>query len=236
MVTTTPTTTPTTPTTATTSAASTANAADDAARTTLAGNFDTFLQLLTTQLQNQDPLSPLDTNQFTEQLVQFASVEQQINMNTSLSTLISLQQASQTSAAMSFLGASVIVDGSTAQLQNGSATWNFSVDRPSTGTVNVSDSSGNVVFTQTGTLGAGAQAFTWNGSASNGAIEPAGAYTISIVAKDASGQQAAVSTQVEGVVDGVDFSQSPPLLSIGGQSFTLDKIKQVTRPAATATN
>jgi flagellar basal-body rod modification protein FlgD len=208
---------------------STTGAANDVGRTTLAGNFDTFLQLLTTQLQNQNPLDPLDTNQFTEQLVQFASVEQQINMNTSLSTLISLQQSSQTSAAMSFLGQNVIVDGSTAQLQNGKATWTFSVDRPSTATVNVQDSSGNVVFTQTGTIDAGAQMFTWNGSSNNGVTQPPGAYTISIVAKDAGGQQAAISTQVTGVVDSVDLTQSPPTLSIGGQNFTLDKIKQVVR-------
>src|SRR5690242_11704672 len=96
---------------------------------TIAGNFNTFLQLLTTQLQNQNPLDPLDTNQFTQQLVQFAQVEQQINMNTSLGTLISLQKASETSAALGFLGASVVVDGDTAQLSGGTATWSFSSDR-----------------------------------------------------------------------------------------------------------
>src|SRR3974390_2835673 len=93
----------------------------------LAGNFNEFLKLLTTQLQNQDPLSPMDTNQFTQQLVQFSSVEQQINMNTQLSTLISLQQTAQTAQAASFIGATVTVNGATAQLVNGRATWNYSV-------------------------------------------------------------------------------------------------------------
>ena len=73
-------------------------------RKTIAGNFDAFLLLLTTQLQNQNPLDPLDTNQFTQQLVQFAQVEQQINMNQSLSSLIALQSATQASAALGFLG------------------------------------------------------------------------------------------------------------------------------------
>src|SRR5258706_10792171 len=82
----------------------------------IAKNFNTFLELLTTQLKNQNPLQPLDTNQFTQQLVQFAQVEQQINMNTSLGTMISLQQATQTSAAMGFLGTTVPVDGNTAKL------------------------------------------------------------------------------------------------------------------------
>ena len=87
MTTTTPVTTP-----ATNSSASTAQAAGAAGSQQIAGNFNEFLQLLTTQLQNQDPLSPLDTNQFTQQLVEFASVQQQVDMNTNMQTLISLQQ------------------------------------------------------------------------------------------------------------------------------------------------
>src|SRR5580704_8962276 len=80
----------------------------------IAGNFDTFLQLLTTQLQNQDPLSPLDTNQFTEQLVEFASVEQQINENSNLQTLISLQQTSASLQALQLVGANVTINSNTA--------------------------------------------------------------------------------------------------------------------------
>src|SRR5215831_15863666 len=94
-------------------------------KTTLAGNFNTFLTLLTTQLKNQNPLDPLDTNQFTQQLVQFASVEQQINMNTQLTTLVSLQKATQTTSAMGFLGKTVTVKGATAPLMNGQAQWTF---------------------------------------------------------------------------------------------------------------
>src|ERR1700749_3028733 len=87
----------------------------------IAGNFDTFLQLLTTQLQNQNPLDPLDTNQFTQQLVQFAGVEQRINIKPSLGTLISLQQASQATQAVSLLGTNVTVGGAAAALSNGQA-------------------------------------------------------------------------------------------------------------------
>jgi flagellar basal-body rod modification protein FlgD len=109
----------------------------------IAGNFDTFLTLLTTQLQHQDPLSPLDTNQFTQQLVQFASVEQQINMNTSLSTLISLQQTEQATAALGFIGATVVVGGNTAQLANGQATWNYAV-RPRRSTCRMRPASSSI--------------------------------------------------------------------------------------------
>src|SRR5215208_3400450 len=81
---------------------------------TLAKNFDSFLTLLSTQLKNQNPLEPLDTNQFTQQLVQFTQVEQQMKMNTQLSTLISIEQMAQSTAAMAYLGSTATVDGSTA--------------------------------------------------------------------------------------------------------------------------
>src|ERR1043165_5601329 len=100
----------------------------------LAGTFNPFLTLLTTQLKTQTPLDPLDTNQFTQQLVQFASVEQQINMNQQLTTLVALQKATQTTSAMSFLGSTATVDGTTTHLANGAASWSFSVDKPSTAT------------------------------------------------------------------------------------------------------
>jgi flagellar basal-body rod modification protein FlgD len=199
---------------------------------TITQNFDKFLQLLTTQLKNQNPLDPLDTNQFTQQLVQFAQVEQQINMNQSLSALIALQTATQASAAMGFLGSTVVVNGDTSALTVGKATWSFSADRPATATVNIKNASGEVVFTETRTISAGRQDYTWNGRGTNGLAMPEGNYTISITAKDATGQSVAVATEVEGVVDGVDLSQNPPVLKVGSRSFTLDKIKQVRRKSS----
>ena len=197
---------------------------------TLAGNFQTFLTLLTTQLQNQNPLDPLDTNQFTQQLVQFAGVEQQINMNQQLTSLVALQKANQTTSAMSFLGATATVDGSSTQLTQGKASWSFSVDKPSTGTITIKDSVGQTAYSGTFPLNAGAQNFAWDGRGNNGTQWPDGAYTLSITAKDATGQAVAVSTTVNGTVDAVDLTQNPPMLTIGGQSYALDKIKQVVRP------
>src|SRR5277367_2332707 len=111
------TTTTTVPTTSTTNpTASTAAAAGVAGSQQLAGNFNTFLTLLTTQLQNQNPLDPLDTNQFTQQLVEFSSVEQQVNMNANLQTLISLQQTSEATSAMQYLGSNVTLSGTAASL------------------------------------------------------------------------------------------------------------------------
>ena len=199
-------------------------------KTTLAGNFNTFLTLLTTQLKNQNPLEPLDTNQFTSQLVQFASVEQQINMNQQLTTLVAMQKATQTTSAMSFLGSTATVDGSSTALAGGRASWSFSVDKPSTGTVTIKDSTGQTAYSSAFALNAGTQNFAWDGRGNNGTQWPDGTYTLSITAKDASGQAVAVSTTVNGTVDAVDLTQNPPTLKIGGQSFGLDKIKQVVRP------
>src|SRR6185295_18957945 len=89
---------------ATTPKTATAVTGDSNVKATIAQNFDTFLQLLTTQLQNKNPLDPLDTNQFTQQLVEFASVEQQINMNTNLQSLITMQQTSQATSALELVG------------------------------------------------------------------------------------------------------------------------------------
>ena len=214
------------PTTAPTAAAAVSSLTDSG---TIAGNFTTFLQLLTTQLQNQNPLDPLDTNQFTEQLVQFAQVEQQLKSNDQLATLVSLQQTAQQTQALGFVGQTVAVDGSTAQLSKGQASWSFNVPKPASATVTISDSSGQTVYSGSYTVQAGQQAFNWDGHGNNGVQWPDGAYKMTVTATDSSGQPVAISTEVEGVVDSVDMTQNPPVLSIGGQNFTLNQVKRVTR-------
>jgi flagellar basal-body rod modification protein FlgD len=204
-------------------------AANSATAKTMANNFDQFLQLLTTQLKNQNPLDPLDTNQFTQQLVQFAQVEQQISMNQQLTTLIALQQTTQATQAIGLAGATVVVGGDTAQLKNGIASWSFTPSKTATATVTIKDATGQTAYTGSYTVQPGQQNFTWDGKGNNGAQWPDGKYTMSVVAKDTAGQTVAVSTLVTGVVDSVDVSQTPPLLSIGGQTYTLDQIKQIRR-------
>jgi flagellar basal-body rod modification protein FlgD len=185
--------------------------------------------LLTTQLKNQNPLDPLDTNQFTQQLVQFAQVEQQMKSNDQLSSLVSLEKSAQASTALAYVGATVVVDGSTAALTNGSATWNLNVTKPSTATITIKDSTGQNVFTGTAGVNPGTQTFTWDGRGNDGRIWPAGNYTLTATAVDASNQSVAISTEVQAVVDSVDLSQDPPVMSINGQNYTLDKIKRVVR-------
>lgn len=199
----------------------------------IAGNFTTFLQLLTTQLQNQNPLDPLDTNQFTQQLVEFASVEQQINMNTNLQTLVTLQQTAQSTQALGFVGQTVTVKGGTAPLTNSRAQWTFNPTSPAAATFTITNSAGQTVFTQAGTVQPGTQQFDWNGVDNNGAQLPDGNYTLTITAAGPNGQQVAIPTTVTGVVSSVDLTQTPPALSIGGQNYTVNQILSVTQPLGT---
>ena len=200
-------------------------------KTSLGNSFQNFLVMLTTQLQNQNPLDPLDTNQFTQQLVQFAQVEQQLKANQQLETLVTLQKSAQATQAMSFAGATVAVDGATTKLADGQASWQFAVSKPATATVMITNASGQTVYSGSYTVQPGAQKFVWDGHGNNGTKWPDGDYKISITAVDSSKQSVAVSTEVEGVVDSVDLTKSPPVLSIGGQNFTMDQIKRVTKPA-----
>jgi flagellar basal-body rod modification protein FlgD len=198
-------------------------------KNTLAGNFQTFLTLLTTQLKNQNPLDPLDTNQFTQQLVQFAQVEQQLKQNEQLAALVAMEKTAQATTALAYVGQTVVVDGQTAALKDGQATWSFVTPKPVAATVTVKSATGQTVYTGNFTINAGTQNFTWDGRDNNGVKWPDGNYTLSVTGKDASGQPVAIASEVQGVVDSVDVSKSPPVLSIGGQTFTLDKIKRVVR-------
>jgi flagellar basal-body rod modification protein FlgD len=195
---------------------------------TLAGNFQTFLTLLTTQLKNQNPLDPLDTNQFTQQLVQFAGVEQQLKTNDQLSTMVSLQQTAQATQALGFVGKTAVVDGSTTALTNGSAAWNLSVPTNSNVSISITNSTGQTVFSGSYSVKAGQnQTFGWDGKGNDGTQWPDGKYTLTATAADTAGNSVAVSTQIQGVVNSVDLTQSPPLLSINGQTYTVNQIKSI---------
>jgi flagellar basal-body rod modification protein FlgD len=195
----------------------------------IAGNFQSFLTLLTTQLQNQNPLDPLDTNQFTQQLVEFAGVQQQLNTNDSLATLVSLQQTAQSTQALGFVGKTAVVNGSTAVMTNSSATWQVSIPTSSNLNITIANSSGQTVFSGKYAVNAGNdQPFIWNGQGNDGTQWPDGKYTMTATAADSTGKSVAVSTQIQGVVSSVDLTQSPPLLSINGQTYTVNQIQAIT--------
>ena len=219
--------------TSSSSSSSNSGSTSSTATTGIADNFQTFLTLLTTQLQNQNPMDPLDTNQFTQQLVQFAGVEQQLRSNEQLKSLIEIEKSAQATQALVYVGNTVAVDGSKAQFDK-SATWNFKSEKDTTASITITNSTGLTAYSGSYTLKQGGSSFVWDGKGNDGVQWPAGTYTLTATGQDSSGNNVAISTEVQGVVDSVDLSASPPLLSIGGQSYTTDKIKRVVRPSTTS--
>jgi flagellar basal-body rod modification protein FlgD len=179
-------------------------------------------------LQNQNPLDPLDTNQFTQQLVEFASVEQQLKTNDQLTALVSLQQTTQATQALGFVGKTAVVNGSTTALSNSQATWQLDVPSSSDVSISIANSKGQTVFTGNYSATAGNnQPFSWNGQGNDGTQWPDGQYTLTATAADSSGNPVAISTEVGGTVSSVDLTQTPPLLTINGQSYTVSQIKSI---------
>jgi len=216
---------------ATTTSTSTSSSTSSSTTGGIANNFQTFLTLLTTQLQNQNPLDPLDTNQFTQQLVQFAQVEQQLKSNDQLASLVNIEKTAQSTQALVFVGQNVAVDGSTAHF-DGNATWNFSAPSASSATISITSANGSTAYSGNFNLTQGNSSFVWDGKGNDGVQWPAGDYKMTVTAKDSSGNDVAISTEIQGVVDSVDLTASPALLSIGGKNYTLDQIKRVVRPAS----
>ncbi|HWK00008.1 MAG TPA: flagellar hook capping FlgD N-terminal domain-containing protein [Xanthobacteraceae bacterium] len=216
-----------------TSALNSTSSASSGDQQMIAGNFQLFLQLLTTQLKNQDPTSPLDTNQFTQQLVQFASVEQQLKTNTNLDALVALNKSQQATASLNFVGAKVIADGSASEYKDGVAVWNVTSPVAATATVSVLDANGNTVWTDKQTLQQGIQSYAWNGRTSTGQLAPEGSYTIKIDAQDSEGMPVTTSTDFSGTVTGVDLSGSEPLLLVGSTYLKVNQIKGIVQQTTT---
>jgi len=202
-------------------------------RASIADNFDTFLTLLTTQLKNQSPLDPLDTNQFTQQLVQFTEVEQSVKQNENLENLIKLSTANAVTNVVGFLGGEITLAGDTAEFNNGAATWNYEIDQAADNVnFTIRDSNGLSVFTNSAPAPAGKNSFIWNGQTDNGVPPEEGEYTLTISAVDSSGTAINVKTEIVGIVDGVNFKGSEPLLLMGNREVKLDEIISVTLPNA----
>jgi flagellar basal-body rod modification protein FlgD len=206
----------------------TLNGAQSQASQQLAGNFDTFLRLLTTQLQNQDPMSPMDSNEFTQQLVAFSSVEQQINTNDNLQSLISLSLSQQASAAVNYIGHSVVMTSGKGALQNGAVDWTYNLSAPSSATtLTVKDASGKVVYSAGGKTGAGNSDFAWDGKDANGNQLPDGQYTLTVGATAADGSTVTSTVASKALVTAVDMSGTTPMLVLGATEIPLSEVSLV---------
>jgi len=206
-------------------------------RSTIAENFDTFLSILTTQLKNQNPLDPLDTNQFTQQLVQFTGVEQQLKTNQFLEALLLNTQSSFRSDAVSYIGREVTASGETAELKDGGAYWAYNAEaNVANATVTIKNAAGSVVYTETGSLNAGNGAFLWDGMGADGSKQPDGVYTIDIKGTNVAGNTVKVSTSSVGIVTAVDFSGAQPMLTVGQNKVALSDVTSVRQVTQTTTD
>ena len=208
-------------------ATATASAAA-ASNTRLAGDFNTFLTLLTTQLQNQSPTDPLDANQMTNQLVQFASVEQQIAMNQNLERLITLQQAAQLTASAPLVGRRVEVEADQVPLQNGRG----EVRLPAAGAarfaeITIADGNGRTLRQQVVALGSAASSWNWDGRDIGGRALADGAYRVSVTGRGANGEAVALPFTVAGTVTGAEQRSGGLSLSVGGLAVGFDRVRRL---------
>jgi flagellar basal-body rod modification protein FlgD len=194
----------------------------------LAQNFNTFLNMLTTQLKHQDPLSPMDSTQFTNQLVQFASVEQQINTNSNLEKLITSTNLNTKSQAISYIGHSIEADSSNVPLQDGKANFAATLagDTASASVV-VKDSSGTIVANLPLQKSTSRQEMTWDGKDKNGNQLPDGLYSLSISALDGNGASVDGAISVYGKVTDVASDENGTLIGMGKVVVGIDKVLTV---------
>jgi len=195
------------------------------AKTSLSGNFDTFLQLLTAQLQNQDPLEPMDSSKFTEQLVSYSQVEQQINTNANLESLLALSTVSLGASAVGYLGKTALTLGPLSALDEGAAAWRYSLPSDAQSVkLSIVDANGKVVRSLDGDKTAGAHEFVWDGKNGTGTALPEGTYKLLINATAA--DQSAIASQISGMglVKEVDMSGSEPMVTIANRAVKLSEI------------
>jgi flagellar basal-body rod modification protein FlgD len=216
----------------TNAAASAASSAD--ALTSISSNFNEFLTLLTTQLQNQDPSSPMDTSTFTSELAQFAGVEQQVNTNTNLTSLIQLSQTQDLLQGSSLLGDQVSLNSTTLPLQNSVAGLHFTSPVAQPVQITVQTASGTTVQQQTVYATAGTNLWQWNGQGSAGGLEPDGAYTVAVSSAPAGGKGAALSFTTLGTVTGVTNGSGGVTLALGASSLPLSAVAQIDGAAKAA--
>jgi len=191
------------------------NNASNSALAKFSTNFDQFLTLLTAQLQHQDPMSPMDSTQFTSQLVQFTGVEQGILQNQNLQQLVTLQGNTQMASAVQYIGKTISTGGNQVDLSGSTGTINFNVSDPATTQVKITitDSSGTVIRTDTVSKPqSGQNAYTWDGRNNTNTIVPDGVYNVKVEGFNSANSPVTVGTGGAGVVDNVSLVDGQVML------------------------
>lgn len=205
----------------------------------LAANMNTFLELLTAQLQHQDPLNPMDTSQFTNQLVLFAQVQQQIDINQNLETMMGSQNSAALASSANYLGTGVTAVSSSVPLQNSSANFYYTTPANAASvSIVLTDSAGNIVDTMTGDATSGTHAATWNGAQVSGGTAADGTYGVTVTATGTNGATSQLDTAISGTVTAVavDPSNNDPMVMLGSVGVDLSNIIEVQKAGATSGN
>ncbi|MDB5492529.1 MAG: Flagellar basal-body rod modification protein FlgD [Micavibrio sp.] len=225
-----------------TSVSNTALATDaaktNATTTTLSKDFNQFLTLLTTQLQNQDPLNPMDSAQFTQQLVAFSGVEQQINTNQKLDNLLALQLNTASTVGLGYVGMDITYTSAEMNhVAGASDPINYTLASDATTLkVNIYDEAGNIVRSIDGGKSASsANKVVWDGKDADGNVMKAGTYGIQVAASDADGKTIATSTAVTGTVKGIETQDGSIYLLVGDRAVALNSVIQAVKPATAST-
>ena len=198
------------------------------ASTKLTDNFETFLTLLTTQLQNQDPLEPTDPSEFTNQLVQFTEVEQSIAANKNLEQLVSMANRNELSSAVSLIGKQIEATESRSILKNGNAKWNYNLEEPAEEvSIRILNDANVTVFSTSGEKTIGTHSLNWNGVDNNGDQSPDGKYNILVSAIGKDGKTINTKTNMIGPVDSVFSQEGENMVDVGGITIPLNKIISV---------
>lgn len=210
---------------------STSNATGASAATkSLTSNYSTFLTLLTTQLKTQSPLSPMDVNSFTQQLVQYSAVEQQIQTNSNLKAMMDTMTSSAALQLVNYVGKSVTAYSDTTKIDGGKADWTINSSAAAKdATVSITDENGAVVYQGKMDLKSGQNTFSWDGKGT-----PSGDYsastspfTISVTGVDDKGKKVGITTEVTGKVQAVDTSTAQPYIKINGRLIPLSAVTEV---------
>ena len=209
-------------------ASSTGTTAGVNALSSLADNFQSFLSLLTTQLQNQDPTSPMDTSQFTTELVQMTGVQQGVSTNSNLTQLIALTQGSQVLQSSTLVGKTANVTSPSIALQNGSGELQFSTPAAEPIGIAITNASGATIRTATLASAAGANTWKWDGTDDAGNSVPDGSYAASVVTPGANGAKAvAVPFSVQGTVTGLVKNGASTSLQLGATSVDIGALQSL---------
>lgn len=195
-------------------------------RVSLAQDFTQFLTLLTTQLQNQDPMSPMDSTEFTNQLVQFSQVEQQINMNAKMDNLVALQLASISSVALGYVGMDISYIGNEASFDGETPVEiNYALsDAAVTSKINIYNEAGDLVFSSDAPKSSGTNKFVWDGKNTGGERLPEGTYTVKIDALDGKQKTIESTSVVSGRVKGIETQNGIVYVLVGDRAVPMSSI------------